>query len=243
MSKDALTKEWTLQGGALVLADQGVCLIDEFDKMKDQDRVSIHEAMEQQTISISKAGIVTSLQARCAVIAAANPIRGKYQPELSFSQNVDLTEPILSRFDIYSVVRDVVDPIKDEHLASFVVKSHMRCHPGAAEAALAAGEDAPVSEGPIPQDLLRKYLVYAKKTVQPKLQANIQDKIQSFYATLRRESEGIGGAVVTVRQIESLLRIAEAHARMHLREYVRNDDVDMVSVVFSGIQKGVVRLK
>ena len=114
-----------------VLADQGVCLIDEFDKMNDQDRTSIHEAMEQQQISISKvsffflkkkvcpthrvsnqAGIVTSLQARCAVIAAANPSRGKYQPALTFSQNVDLTEPIISRFDILCVVKDVVDPIQ-----------------------------------------------------------------------------------------------------------------------------------
>ena len=88
VQKDPITREWTLQGGALVLADQGTCLIDEFDKMNDQDRTSIHEAMEQQSISISKAGIVTSLQARCAVIAAANPIRGKYQPGLTFSQNV-----------------------------------------------------------------------------------------------------------------------------------------------------------
>jgi DNA replication licensing factor MCM2 len=127
---DPVTKEWTLQGGALVLADQGVCLIDEFDKMNQQDRSSIHEAMEQQSISVAKAGIVTSLQARCAVIAAANPIRGKYQPGLTFQQNVDLTEPILSRFDVLCVVKDTVDPIQDENLARFVVGSHIRSHPG-----------------------------------------------------------------------------------------------------------------
>src|SRR5271168_2710534 len=127
--KDPVTSEWTLEGGALVLADKGTCLIDEFDKMNDQDRTSIHEAMEQQSISISKAGIVTSLQARCSITAAANPIGGRYNATVPFSQNVELTEPILSRFDILCVVRDTVDPSEDERLARFVVNSHGRSHP------------------------------------------------------------------------------------------------------------------
>jgi DNA replication licensing factor MCM2 len=127
--KDPVTREWTLEGGALVLADQGTCLIDEFDKMNDADRTSIHEAMEQQSISISKAGIVTTLQARCAIIAAANPIRGRYNPTIPFQQNVELTEPILSRFDVLCVVKDNVDPVMDELLARFVVGSHLRSHP------------------------------------------------------------------------------------------------------------------
>jgi DNA replication licensing factor MCM2 len=127
--KDPVTQEWTLEGGALVLADKGTCLIDEFDKMNDTDRTSIHEAMEQQSISISKAGIVTTLQARCAIIAAANPTRGRYNPTIPFSQNVELTEPILSRFDVLCVVKDTVDPVKDELLAKFVVGSHLRSHP------------------------------------------------------------------------------------------------------------------
>lgn len=127
--KDPVTREWTLEGGALVLADKGVCLIDEFDKMNDADRTSIHEAMEQQSISISKAGIVTSLKARCAVVAAANPVRGRYNPTIPFQQNVELTEPILSRFDVLCVVKDTVDPVKDEMLARFVVGSHLRSHP------------------------------------------------------------------------------------------------------------------
>lgn len=127
--KDPITREWTLEGGALVLADKGHCLIDEFDKMNDADRTSIHEAMEQQSISISKAGIVTSLQARCAIVAAANPIRGRYNPTIPFQQNVELTEPILSRFDVLCVVKDAVDPVQDEMLARFVVGSHLRSHP------------------------------------------------------------------------------------------------------------------
>uniref|UniRef100_A0A6B2KYV5 DNA replication licensing factor MCM2 n=1 Tax=Arcella intermedia TaxID=1963864 RepID=A0A6B2KYV5_9EUKA len=127
--RDPVTREWTLEGGALVLADRGVCMIDEFDKMNDQDRTSIHEAMEQQSISISKAGIVTSLQARCTVVAAANPIRGRYDSSLPFIKNVDLTEAILSRFDILCIVRDMIDPDEDGRLGEFVVKSHVRSHP------------------------------------------------------------------------------------------------------------------
>lgn len=121
VSRNPTTKEWTLEAGALVLADRGICLIDEFDKMNDQDRTSIHEAMEQQSISISKAGIVTSLQARCAVIAAANPIGGRYDASMTFTENVNLSDPILSRFDILCVVRDETDPIQDQHLARRVI--------------------------------------------------------------------------------------------------------------------------
>ena len=127
--KDPVTGEWTLEGGALVLSDKGICLIDEFDKMNDHDRTSIHEAMEQQSISISKAGIVTSLQARCSVIAAANPIMGRYDPQRNFKDNVELTDPILSRFDVLSVIRDEVDHQHDEALATFVINSHLKNHP------------------------------------------------------------------------------------------------------------------
>jgi DNA replication licensing factor MCM2 len=127
--KDPVSGEWVLEGGALVLADKGICLIDEFDKMNDSDRTSIHEAMEQQSISISKAGIVTSLQARCSVIAAANPIKGNYNTALNFTDNVDLTDPILSRFDILSVIKDDVNEEQDDALATFVINSHMTNHP------------------------------------------------------------------------------------------------------------------
>lgn len=155
--KDPVTREWTLEGGALVLADQGVCLIDEFDKMNDSDRTSIHEAMEQQSISISKAGIVATLQARCAVIAAANPVKGRYDPSLSFTENVDLTDPILSRFDCICVVKDTVDTIEDERLADFVVASHRRLHPRAEELGLSDIPSAAGADG-IDQTLLRKYI-------------------------------------------------------------------------------------
>nr|XP_053629692.1 DNA replication licensing factor mcm2-like [Cherax quadricarinatus] len=201
VQRSPVTREWTLEAGALVLADKGVCLIDEFDKMNDADRTSIHEAMEQQSISISKAGIVTSLQARCAVIAAANPIGGRYDPSMTFAENVDLSEPILSRFDILCVVRDTVDPIQDEHLARFVVGSHIRHHPGAtaADAATANPVDGCMVGGSelsgvekIPQELLKKYIIYGREKVRPKLHQMDQDKVAKMYSELRRESMATG---------------------------------------------------
>ena len=190
--KDTVTGEWTLEGGALVLADKGTCLIDEFDKMNDQDRTSIHEAMEQQSISISKAGIVTSLQARCAVLAAANPVGGRYNSTVPFSQNVQLTEPILSRFDILCVVRDVVDPAVDQQLAEFVVASHARSHPDASNTASSTSLSRTSIDrraaGPIAQDVLRKYILYARNSVRPKLHSIDQEKISQLYSDLRRES-------------------------------------------------------
>uniref|UniRef100_A0A4W3K4Y7 DNA replication licensing factor MCM2 n=1 Tax=Callorhinchus milii TaxID=7868 RepID=A0A4W3K4Y7_CALMI len=231
VQRNPVSKEWTLEAGALVLADRGVCLIDEFDKMNDQDRTSIHEAMEQQSISISKAGIVTSLQARCTIISAANPIGGRYDPSLTFADNVDLSEPILSRFDILCVVRDTIDPVQDEMLARFVVGSHIKHHPSNKDTASGAENEQhlPNTYGvdPIPQELLKKYITYAKEKVHPKLNQMDQDKVARMYSDLRKESMATGSIPITVRHIESMIRMAEAHARIHLRDYVVEDDVNM----------------
>ncbi|SCU99892.1 LANO_0F04214g1_1 [Lachancea nothofagi CBS 11611] len=270
--KDPITKEWTLEGGALVLADKGVCLIDEFDKMNDQDRTSIHEAMEQQNISISKAGIVTTLQARCAIIAAANPNGGRYNSALPLAQNVDLTEPILSRFDILCVVRDLVDEEKDERLARFVVDSHLRSHPlndalgeekdlGNTDNRIETDADEELvsarhrrlqrekqREGeisPIPQETLMKYIQYARTKVYPKLHQMDMDKVSRVYADLRRESITTGSFPITVRHLESILRIAESFAKMRLSEFVSAWDLDRAIKVtvdsFVGAQKISVR--
>ncbi|XP_065339105.1 DNA replication licensing factor Mcm2 [Cloeon dipterum] len=228
--RSPMTKEWTLEAGALVLADSGICLIDEFDKMNDQDRTSIHEAMEQQSISISKAGIVTSLQARCAVIAAANPIGGRYDPTLTFTENVNLSEPILSRFDILCVVKDEVDPVRDTHLAKFVVNSHIANHPASVdkEPRLLPHEvDAEEELEVIPLSLLKKYVVFAKQSVRPKLLGMDQDRVAKMYSKLRQESLSTGSLPITVRHVESLIRLAEANARLHLREQVQESDVDL----------------
>ncbi|KAK6204986.1 MCM2/3/5 family-domain-containing protein [Scheffersomyces amazonensis] len=267
--KDPITREWTLEGGALVLADKGTCLIDEFDKMNDQDRTSIHEAMEQQSISISKAGIVTTLQARCAIIAAANPNGGRYNSTLPLAANVDLTEPILSRFDILCVVRDLVNPESDERLASFVIDSHMRSHPSNAEELeddIVADEDMnddvdhprtrhekidqlnkqKESEiSPIAQELLVKYINYARTKVHPKLHQMDMDKVARVYAELRKESLASGSFPITVRHLESILRIAEAFAKMRLSDFVSQGDLNRAIKVsidsFVGTQKVSVR--
>ncbi|EGN99842.1 hypothetical protein SERLA73DRAFT_53575 [Serpula lacrymans var. lacrymans S7.3] len=229
--KDPITREWTLEGGALVLADKGTCLIDEFDKMNDADRTSIHEAMEQQSISISKAGIVTTLQARCAIIAAANPIRGKYNPTIPFQQNVELTEPILSRFDVLCVVKDTVDPVQDELLARFVVGSHLRSHPkfeaDKEEMDVGTSLDADVH-------ILRKYIMYAREKIRPKLYDMDEEKLSRLYADLRRESMATGSYPITLRHLESMIRMAEASAKMSLREFVRADDIDVAISVAVG---------
>merc|ERR1719238_1456245 len=221
--------QWVLEGGAMVLADSGICLIDEFDKMNDQDRTSIHEAMEQQSISISKAGIITTLSARCAVIAAANPIGGRYDSQLTFSENVELTDPILSRFDIICVLKDEVDAGKDEQLAEFVVVSHMRSHPTDPDTKIKSRfEQARENAGKkqIPQELLKKYILYARSQIMPKVSDVDNAKISKFYSEIRRESFQTGGVPMTVRHLESIVRIAEANARMELREFVSTRDVD-----------------
>ena len=224
--KDPITREWTLEGGALVLADRGLCLIDEFDKMNDQDRVSIHEAMEQQSISISKAGIVTQLQARCSVVAAANPVGGRYDSSKTFSENVELTDPILSRFDVLCVIKDIVDPVNDEKLADFVVGSHAASHPDG-ELEGVGGARVNVEDPDIlPQDMLRKYITFAKQTCKPRLQSGDYDKIASVYAELRRESSVTHGMPIAVRHLESMIRMSESRAAMHLREFVNDDDID-----------------
>ncbi|KAH7244346.1 MCM2/3/5 family-domain-containing protein [Fusarium redolens] len=251
--RDPLTSEWTLEGGALVLADRGTCLIDEFDKMNDQDRTSIHEAMEQQTISISKAGIVTTLQARCGVIAAANPIGGRYNSTAPFSANVELTEPILSRFDILCVVRDTVEPEEDERLARFIVGSHSRSHPLSqteqdsmevehdTQAETQATNGARKAEGDIPQELLRKYILYAREHCSPKLYHIDEDKIARLFADMRRESLATGAYPITVRHLEAIIRISEAFCRMRLSEYCSSQDIDRAIAVtvdsFVGSQK------
>lgn len=273
--KDSVSGDFVLEGGALVIADRGCCLIDEFDKMSDQDRTSIHEAMEQQTISVARGGIVTTLSARCCIIAAANPVGGRYDPSTSFDANVNLTTPILSRFDLLFVVRDEVNVELDERLASFICDSHMRNHPRtqeetrqlerdrheelsrlryALENASTEGEreeyeerlrqlrrsieersrfedDDPNSNKPLPQALLRKYILFAKSHCFPRISNVDPDTIARLYVELRQESKH-GGIAITVRHMESVIRLSEAHARLHLREFVTDEDVTAAVSLF-----------
>ncbi|KAG8345830.1 Mini chromosome maintenance protein 2 MCM N terminal domain [Trypanosoma vivax] len=273
--KDSITGDFVLEGGALVIADRGSCLIDEFDKMSDQDRTSIHEAMEQQTISVARGGIVTTLSARCSIIAAANPIGGRYDPSVSFDANVNLTTPILSRFDLLFVVRDEVNVEMDERLATFICHSHIRNHPrtqeenrqseaelqdrlsrlrfalenatteeerAAAEAELRSQrqmlrdkplqeDEDPSSDRPLTQQLLRKYILYARAHCHPRVSNIDANTIARLYTELRQESKH-GGVAITVRHMESVIRLSEAHARLHLRDFVRDEDVSAAISLF-----------
>ena len=185
-----------------MLADKGHCLIDEFDKMSDQDRTSIHEAMEQQSISISKAGIIASLKARCAVIAAANPISGRYVSTQSFQDQVNLPETILSRFDCLCVVKDNVDIEADRRMARFVLMSHANAHPTVLDISAKEKKDREerlqspdelMKQNQIPQATLKKYILYARQNCKPNLQNVDEAKFTSVYTELRKQAVSSGG--------------------------------------------------
>jgi DNA replication licensing factor MCM2 len=237
--------EWCLEGGALVLADTGICLIDEFDKMNESDRTSIHEAMEQQCISISKAGIIANLHARCSVIAAANPVKGVYDDKLSFQDNVELSDPILSRFDVLCVLKDDVDIIQDKKLADFIINSHIKNHPDNGieeeddeqEKNEEEREFNNLKDG-IDQDLLKKYIIYAKTNFKPEMTKLCGEKLQNFYVQLRQESKKTSGLKIMVRHFESLIRLATASAKLHLRKNIAEKDCDIaISVLLSSFIK------
>ncbi|KAF7678814.1 DNA replication licensing factor MCM2 [Astathelohania contejeani] len=238
--KDAVTREWTLEGGALVLADKGVVCIDEFDKMNETDRTSIHEAMEQQSISISKAGIVATLHARCSVIAAANPTRGTYNSSLTFGQNVNLSDPIISRFDVLCVVRDTIEQASDAQMADFVINSHAESQKEEETNETKFNARKMIMS----QDLLKKYILYARTNSFPVIKEIDMEKISKLYAELRRESLAAGSVPITVRHVESIVRMSEAFARMKLRNEVASEDIDQAISVcldsFIGAQKYAV---
>jgi replicative DNA helicase Mcm len=211
---DTETGAMTLEAGALVLADQGVACIDEFDKMDPDDRTSIHEAMEQHTVSIAKAGIVATLNARTSILAAANPALGRYEPSLSVQDNIKLPFTILSRFDLIWILVDTVEPTKDRELAQFILSMHQR-------------KKAPVKDSnpPLSPEFLKKYIGYANRYMIPQLTAEAAEEMENFYVELRKTAEGGAAPVpITARQLESLVRLAEARARMALRPKVTKED-------------------
>jgi len=207
--------EFYLEGGAMVLADGGVVCIDEFDKMRPEDRVAIHEAMEQQTISVAKAGITTMLKSRCAVLAAANPPSGRYDDLKSAGDNIDLQTTILSRFDLIFIVKDERSLERDTAIARHVLTVH-RVAGGAA-----AGDTDEDAEG---EAFLRRYLEYCRCNVSPRLSEAAAASLAGQYVELRETARavaaGAGGDApavpVTVRQLEAIVRISESLARMQL---------------------------
>jgi replicative DNA helicase Mcm len=209
--RDKQTGEFYLEAGALVLADGGVACIDEIDKMREEDRVAIHEAMEQQTVSIAKAGIVARLNARTSVLAAGNPRYGRYLPNRSIAENVNLPPTILSRFDLIFVIKDIPNVEKDLKLAKHITSTHKHHE-----------EITPL----IDIDLLRKYIAYARKYVKPILTDEARRLIEEFFVEMRKKSlEAPESPIaITARQLEALIRLAEAHAKMALKSEVTEED-------------------
>lgn len=224
--KDKQTGEYFLEAGAMVLADGGTVCIDEIDKMRDEDRVAIHEAMEQGTVSIAKAGIVARLNARASVLAAGNPKYGRYIPSRAISENINLPITILSRFDLIFTLRDVADMERDKSLVRYVLRSHERIEEVKPE---------------IPPDVLRKYIAYARKYVRPRLTKEAELLIEQFYLEMRKKSIETPESpiAITTRQLEALIRLAEAHARMALKSYVEAEDaaeaIRLMSVMLENV--------
>ena len=199
-----------LEAGAVVLGDQGLVCIDEFDKIKPEDRSSLHEVMEQQTCSVAKGGIVATLNARTSILSAANPMYGKYDVFKNITENVNLPIPLLTRFDLIYVIRDMPEREKDSRIAGHILEIHRDVEHAAQPA--------------IEMDLFRKYLAYAKQ-IEPKLTIEVINALRDYYMKMRNvDSEGM--ITVTPRQLEGLIRLATARARLLLQDNVKIEDAE-----------------
>ncbi|KAD3068954.1 hypothetical protein E3N88_36834 [Mikania micrantha] len=253
VTSDQETGERRLEAGAMVLADRGVICIDEFDKMNDQDRVAIHEVMEQQTVTIAKAGIHASLNARCSVVAAANPIYGTYDRSITPTKNIGLPDSLLSRFDLLFIVLDQMDPDIDRKISDHVLRMHRfrSATDGGDTISMYGREDESDLDASIFVEynrmlhgrtrgrrpnvealkikFLKKYIHYAKHRIQPDLTDEASEYIATAYAELRNSGGGsrTGGTLpITARTLETIIRLSTAHAKLKLSKQVLKSDVE-----------------
>jgi replicative DNA helicase Mcm len=213
---------WVLEAGMMVLADGGVAVIDELDKMTPEDSSAMHEVLESQTVSVAKAGITATLNARCTVLAAANPRFGRFSPDRSFADQVNLPPTLLSRFDVIYSIFDKPDRQRDRLLANRILESHRA---GEARELGAELAESPSGGAPFPPEFLRKYISYARKTFRPVLSAEALSAIEDYYVQVRKQGEGPDAPVpITARQLEALVRLSEASARARLSNVVSVED-------------------
>lgn len=218
--KDELTGGWILKAGAMVLASGGMVMIDEFDKIETEDRSALHEALEQQSVSIAKAGMVTTFQTKTAVLAAANPKFGRFDPNTPPASQFEIPPTLLSRFDLIFTIRDVLDETQDRKIAEHIILGHT----------IAGKKEKPAEDSAIlptiESDLLRKYIAYARRTCLPVLTSEASEKIKEFYLDLRQLGKKNNTFPVTARQIEGVIRFAEASAKVRLSPRVELQDAE-----------------
>jgi len=211
--KDEFLRGWALEAGALVLANNGMCIIDELDKMTTDDRSAMHEALEQQTISISKANVQATLMAKTTVLAAANPKLGRFDPYESLGKQIDMPPALINRFDLIFTIRDLPDETRDSALAEHVLALH---------------QNPDIGEVEIDTKLIRKYLAYAKQRIKPVLSDSAKEEIKKYFIELRNKDsnskEGIKPIPISARQLEALVRLSEASAKVRLSEKVTKED-------------------
>lgn len=211
--KDEFLGGWSLEAGALVLSNRGFIMIDELDKMSKEDSSAMHEALEQQTVSISKANIQATLRAETTVLAAGNPKLGRFNQMEPIAPQIDLPPTLLNRFDLIFPITDLPDKERDEKMAQHILGLH---------------KDPSLSEPQIPTDLLRKFIAYARQRIKPKITDEALDEIKTYYVTMRTQGEvedsGFRAIPITARQLEALVRLAEASAKIRLSENVTKED-------------------